>query len=158
VIREATRDDLPFVREMLYEALMWNPEAERYPFDFILAHPEVTRYHEAWGRVGDAALVAEDDGRPIGAAWYRLFTEEDHGEGYVDDETPEVAIAVVTERRGQGVGGALMDAIAERARAYGFARLSLSVEPDNPAKRLYARLGYVEHETDDDLGRMILVL
>jgi len=33
-------------------------------------------------------------------AWYRFFTEEAHGEGFVDPATPEVAIAVVDGRRG----------------------------------------------------------
>ena len=51
-----------------------------------------------------------------------------------------------------------MDAIAERARAAGVERLSLSVEAENPAKRLYARLGYMDYETDDGLGRMLLAL
>jgi len=57
--------------------------------------PKVAIFHEAWGRAGDTVLVAAENGRLIGAVWYRFFNEAEHGDGYVDEETPEIAIAVI---------------------------------------------------------------
>jgi GNAT superfamily N-acetyltransferase len=157
-IRELRADELPFLREMLIAALAWRPDVELPPAEWILAHPQVEPFHRDWGRAGDTALVAEREGRPIGLAWYRLFTENDHGEGFVDAETPEVVVAIVDGYRGRGVGTALLEAIHERARAAGVARISLGVDHDNPARRLYERLGYVAFGRDSDDDRMVLEL
>jgi GNAT superfamily N-acetyltransferase len=157
-IRDLRADELPFLREMLYAALAWRPDAELPPAQWVLAHDQVVVFHEGWGRHGDVALVAEHRNRRAGLAWYRLFAQDSHGEGFVDPATPELAIAVVADLRGRGVGQRLMEAIHERARADGIERLSLSVDAENPAKRLYERLGYVDYEPDDGLGRMLLSL
>jgi ribosomal protein S18 acetylase RimI-like enzyme len=155
-IRELAEDDLPFLREMLVAALLWRGE-DLSP-EFVLTHPEGRLYHEDWGRPGDVGLVAEEGGRRIGAVWCRLFAEDSHGDGYVDEETPELAIAVVADARGAGVGRALMQAMHERSRRDGVRRIAISVNADNPAKRLYSSLGYVDLRENDPQERMILEL
>ena len=94
------------------------------------------------------------DGRPVGAAWYRLFSADEPGYGFLDEATPEVSIAVDPAFRGRGVGTALLDALCERARGDGLPALSLSVERDNPARRIYERRGFVEVEGTADACTM----
>ena len=50
-----------------------------------------------------------------------------------------------------------MDAIHARAREQGLEQVSLSVDADNPAKRCYVRLGYLDVEGDEH-GKMVLAL
>lgn len=87
-----------------------------------------------------------------------LFTEAEHGDGYVDEATPELAIAVVDGFRGRGVGRALMEAAHAHAAANQIAVISLSVDEENPARRLYESLGYVPYAPDDPKRRMVLHL
>jgi ribosomal protein S18 acetylase RimI-like enzyme len=100
------------------------------------------RYVAGWGRRGDTALVAIDELQPVGAAWYRLFAADEPGYGFVDEDTPELTIAVVPSRRGRGLGRELLGALLEQAQEDGFDTVSLSVEPGNPALRLYEQHGF----------------
>jgi ribosomal protein S18 acetylase RimI-like enzyme len=102
------------------------------------------RYVAGWGRRGDTALVAIDEFQPVGAAWYRLFEADEPGYGFVDEETPELTIAIVPSKRGRGLGEELLGSLLDAARKDGFARISLSVEPDNPAIHLYEHHGFAK--------------
>jgi ribosomal protein S18 acetylase RimI-like enzyme len=129
--------------EMLYEATMWRPGPRRFCREEVLLLPEIAVYIGGWGRSGDGGLVAEGDaGEELGAAWYRFFSEEAHGFGFVNAETPEITIAVREDRRGRGIGSALLDELITQARERRVPALSLSVEPDNPALRLYERASF----------------
>jgi ribosomal protein S18 acetylase RimI-like enzyme len=157
-IRRANLADLEHVKWALYTAVAWDPGRELPPMELTLQHPELERYHRDWGRDGDAGVVAEADGETLGAAFFRLFTDDDHGHGYVDPDTPELAVAVREDHRGRGLGTELLNQLADLARAQGFRRLSLSVDSGNPARGLYERLGYRELSADEGGVRMALEL
>jgi GNAT superfamily N-acetyltransferase len=141
VIRRGGQQDLRFLRDMLHHAYYWR---ERVPGSFV------SRYVRGWGRPGDTAVIALESGFPVGAAWYRLFTAAEPGYGFVDERTPELAIAVVPSKRGHGIGEELLEALLAKAREAGYPALSLNVEPGNPARKLYERFGFeVVGESDD---------
>ena len=144
MIRRAGPQDVPFLRDMLRHAYYWRVSTLTES-----GEPPLQRYVERWGRPGDTALIAIQDFQPVGAAWYRLFKADHPGYGFVDEETPELSIAVVPSKRGSGLGSELLEALMERARADGYAAISLSVEKDNPAVALYERHGFVRVGEDD---------
>lgn len=142
-IRSGTRDDLGFLEAMLFEAFHWNVTAPRPSLAaFRGGEPEFDKLLADWGRAGDRALVAQDGGDRRGAAWFRLWTPAIHSYGFVAPEIPEVALGVERAHRSRGIGRALLHALIERARADGFAALSLSVSPANRALELYLSEGF----------------
>jgi GNAT superfamily N-acetyltransferase len=130
---------------MLHHAYYWR---ERRPSE---GPGPVQLYVKGWGRPGDTAVIALVDGFPVGAAWYRLFTSRRPGFGFVDERTPELAIAVVPSRRGLGIGDALLDALFARARAAGHDALSLYVDRENDAAiAVYRRHGFEPLREDEE--------
>src|SRR3954468_6807480 len=117
MLRPVDQQDTRFLRDMLRHAYHWR-----------LGDPDlpVFRYVKNLGRPGDAGVIASAGPNAYGAAWYRLFPAAAPGFASGDEQTREGAIAVVPSHRGKGTGGELLEALLERARADGFAQLSLS--------------------------------
>jgi ribosomal protein S18 acetylase RimI-like enzyme len=71
------------------------------------------------------------------------------------DELRLLDIAVLPEWRGRGIGTALIVELVEEASQDGLL-LSLHVELDNPARRLYERLGFVVAAQNEVYARLEL--
>jgi ribosomal protein S18 acetylase RimI-like enzyme len=126
---------------MLFQSL-YVPKGDA-PFErTILDHPDIAKYVKDWGRSSDSGFVAVvDNARPIGAVWLRLLSGSEKGFGYVDDDTPELGMAVVAEYRGKGIGTSLLNHLIASVNGV-FESISLSVAVGNPALRLYQRFGF----------------
>jgi GNAT superfamily N-acetyltransferase len=140
VLRPAGSEDEAFLAQMLFYAAHANVERGATP-EGLLANPSLARYVVGFGRAGDLGVIGEAKGTPIGAAWVRLLAGDGRGYGWVDDATPELAMAVAPEHLGRGFGTRLLSDLLERARGR-FPGVSLSVRRDNPARHLYLRLGF----------------
>jgi ribosomal protein S18 acetylase RimI-like enzyme len=141
-IRPLSSSDQQFLWEMLYQSLHVPAGGRPFPRD-VISRPELSKYVKSWGRSSDLGYLAIDvvNGEAIGAAWLRLLTGDDSGYGYVDDETPEMGMAVLAEYRGRGVGSELLTRLLKSAGSL-YRAVSLSVTADNPAVRLYERAGF----------------
>jgi Acetyltransferases len=114
--------------------------------------PELRIYYEGFGEgKADICMVAEEDGRIVGAAWTRLMKDY----GYVDDETPSFAISLYREYRGRGIGTRLMLAMLRKLREEGYARASLAVQKANYAVRMYEKAGF--HTVSENAEEYIMV-
>jgi GNAT superfamily N-acetyltransferase len=148
MIRKGSAADVPFMRSMLAHAYAWRVNA-------FEAEIPLTRYVDGWGRAGDVAVVAQETGHRVGAAWLRRFKAGEPGYGFVDEQTPELTIAVVPSQRGKGLGQELLEALLATAREAGYAQVSLSVEKGSPAVSFYERNGF-ERVGESDGGLVML--
>lgn len=104
IIREMDETEYPLLKDFLYEAI-FVPKGETYPPRSILNIPELQIYISDFGsQKDDKALVAEADGKIVGAVWVRIMNDY----GHVDDETPSFAISLYPQYRGCGIGTAML--------------------------------------------------
>ncbi|MDR1332409.1 MAG: GNAT family N-acetyltransferase, partial [Tannerella sp.] len=94
--------------------------------------------------------LAELNGNTVGGAWLRILDGEPKGFGYIDSETPELAIAVFREYRNLGIGRELMHRLIDSAFK-GYKQISLSVDKRNYAVKMYKGLGFeIVRENEQD--------
>ncbi len=139
-IRTATEADLPRLIELMAQLRPDEPEAED--------PSRAGDYQRAFARMtaqGQQVLVAEDEGRIVGALVLAII------ENITRQGTPYAIIenVVVDEAaRGQGHGGALIEHAIAEARRAGCYKVSLtSNKRRGDAHRFYERLGFAQtHE------------
>ena len=137
-IRKITVSEYPLLEDFLHGAIFLSPGEEIPPREIIF-EAEIYCYIDGFGsKQGDCGVIAEENGKIIGAAWTRIIPAY----GHIDDKTPELAISVLPEYRGQGIGTALMTRLFELLRERGYKRTSLAVQQKNAAAGFYKKLGY----------------
>ena len=139
-IRKMQQDEWPLVENFLYEAIYVPTGFEgEVPRSVIFDDPKCRAAFEGFGMLpDDRAMVADIGGRVVGVCWVRTTDEY----GHIDGDTPSFSISLLKPYRGHGIGNALMRTLLNELREAGYTRASLSVQKENPALRLYERLGF----------------
>mgnify|MGYP003376432323 CR=1 FL=1 len=137
-IRNMYEREYPLLKDFLYEAI-YIPEGVTPPPKSVVEIPELQVYIADFGKQKhDKAMVAEVEGKVIGAVWARIMQDY----GHIDDDTPSLSISLYKQYRGQGIGTALLTKMLYGLKEAGYKQASLSVQKANDAVRLYQRLGF----------------
>ena len=137
-IREMRQSEYPLLESFLYEAI-FIPVGVEPPPKSIICRPELQVYISGFGtNEHDIAFVADVDGKIVGAVWVRIMNDY----GHVDDNTPSLAISLYKEYRGKGIGTALMKEMLTALKARGYKQVSLSVQKENYATKIYQKVGF----------------
>ncbi|SET42683.1 Acetyltransferase, GNAT family [Natronincola peptidivorans] len=150
LIREMKPDEEGILKDMLYEAIFQPDETKLLPRE-VVEQPEVSIYVNNWGQPDDYCLVAEVDGKIVGAVWTRILDGDIKGFGNIDHETPEFAISLYKEYRNQGIGTNLMKQMICHLKTRGYKRTSLAVQKENYAVKMYENVGFkIVSESKDE--------
>ena len=146
-IRKLRSDETALLKEFLYQAI-FIPEGVKPPDRSIINLPELSLYYEDFGSgPADNCLVAEADGKVVGAVWTRIMNDY----GHVDDETPSFAISLYKEYRSRGIGTRMMREMLKLLREQGYKKASLAVQKANYAVRMYETVGFrIVDENDEE--------
>ncbi len=153
-IRALRDKEKELLKDFLYEAI-FIPEGVEAPDRDIIEKPELRIYYEDFGKdTADHCLVAEDEGKVIGAVWTRIMNDY----GHIDDKTPSFAISLYREYRGRGIGTKLMQEMLNLLKEKGYKRASLAVQKANYAVRMYKKVGFKTVDENEEEYIMVCSL
>ena len=162
-LRKATRDDAAFIAEGIYTAFLLNDDTLYSQWINILKNvcaQEDTHYSYTNTLIAEingekAGMMIAVDGESyrqqrdkmypqlkelfdvaFGKGWDEMEDEVKAGEFYID------SLSVALPYQNHGVGTALIEKAKEMARELGIPVVTLAVEPQNRAKKLYQKLGF----------------
>ena len=153
-VRDLKWDEIVHLERFLYDAI-YIPPGSAKPDKLIIKIPELITYIKDFGKDSDLCLVAEINGKLIGAIWAREFPENERGFAYVDDKTPELSMSVDENHRNSGIGTKLMIKMIERLKNLNYEQVSLSVNKLNYAFRMYLKFGFEEVRSDETSAIMV---
>lgn len=145
-IRYIKENEYYLLEDFLYEAI-FIPEGIEPPPRDIIQKEELQVYIRDFGKLtDDICLVAETDGKVVGAVWTRIM----HDYGNIDDKTPSFAISLYKEYRGHGIGTRLMRDMLDKLRERGYEQASLAVQKANYAVKMYKNVGFEIIDENDE--------
>ena len=147
IIREIRDTEIEILEEFLYEAI-YIPAGVLPPSKEIINQPELQVYIADFGtKTGDIGLVAEVEGKIIGAVWVRIMNDY----GHIDNNTPSLAISLYKEFRNLGIGTAMMKKMLCMLKENGYKQTSLAVQKKNYAVEMYKKVGFeIVDENDEE--------
>lgn len=139
--REATKNDLAFLSEILVNAAL--ASGVNISVETLVTHPDSYQYVEEFPQGTDLGIVAETaEGYLVGAAWIRLLPSDTHA---IHESLPELTMGIIPEYQRMGIGGKLLEELYKAAFAKGISKISLGVHEDNhPAIALYKKQNWIE--------------
>ncbi len=139
-IRSATADDVAFIESLGKRTVIDSVAAMRRPAPADVIENFDRLLHIVEGRE-HVALIADDGGQRVG---FLLMLQSLPDEVTGQDQAFIAYMAVERERRGGGIGAALLTAAEDEARKRGVPYMALMVTEENASARaLYERAGYL---------------
>lgn len=152
IIREMRKEEYCILGDFLYEAI-YIPDGIKRPPKSIIKCPELQEYIVEFGeRKHDKAMVAEIQGNVVGAVWVRIMNDY----GHIDNDTSSLAMSVFKKYRGLGIGTLLLEYLLSVERMEGYSKISLSVQKNNYAVKMYEKVGF--NIVDENSEEYIMVV